>query len=382
VKCGVSPEDAVEYGQVGCNNPGLTGRSCPDREYWVNLPKFLELTLNDGYDPFIKTQMGPKTGKAESFKTFDDLLAAFKSQISYWVERVVRERAKYYKAYVDNRPFSFESILAKDAVEMAMDINSSARNPPTGTGYVQQPLLGGGIATVADSLAAIKKLVYEEGRMSLQDLNEILKSNFADQEELRLELRNRLPKYGNDDDYVDTIAAEVALHYCEEVVRQREEHAGLSMPAIYSYMSYLYHGMVTGATPDGRLAGEPVSENQQAVNGRDREGVTALLNSMRKLKPAFRYTPFGGSTITLDRSAVSRENSVELIGALFETYFEKGGLQVMPNVIDVETLRDAKAHPEKHENLVVRVTGYSARFVTLQPEVQDIVIARTAHAAH
>ncbi len=381
VKCGVAPEHAVEYGQVGCNNPGLTGRSCPDREYWMNLPKFLELALNDGYDPFIKTQMGPQTGKAETFKTFDDLMAAYKTQISYWVERVVRERSAYYKKYVENRPFSLESILMKDTVEMAMDLNSSDRNPPTGTGYTQHPLLGGGIATVADSLAAIKRLVFEEGRMSLQDLNAVLMNNFADQEELRLELRNRMPKYGNDDDYVDSIAAEVALHYCEEVVGQRGEYVGLSLPAIYSFMSYLYHGMVTGATADGRLAKEPVSENQQAVNGLDRQGVTALLNSMQKLKSAFRYTPFGGSTITLDRSAVSKESSVELIAALFETYFENGGLQVMPNVVDVETLRDAKVHPEKYGNLVVRATGYSASFVHLAPALQDIIIARTAHAA-
>jgi len=382
VRCGVSPADAVEYGQVGCNNPGLTGRSCPDREYWTNLPKFLELALNGGYDPLIETQMGPQTGKADTFKTFDDLMAAFKAQISYWVERVVRERSEYYKQYAGNRPFSLESILAKDTVEMATDINSSDRNPPTGTGYVQHPLLGGGIATVADSLAAIKKLVYEEGRMSLQDLNAILKRNFADHEELRLELRNQFPKYGNDDDYVDSIAAEVALHYCEEVVGRRGDHAGLSMPAIYSYMSYIYHGMVTGAAADGRLSGEPVSENQQSVNGLDRKGVTALLNSMLKLKPAFRYTPFGGSTVTLDRSAVSRENSVELLAALFETYFENGGLQAMPNVVDVETLIDAKARPEEHGSLVVRATGYSARFVDLGPELQDIIIARTAHEAH
>jgi len=379
VRCGVSPTDAVEYGQVGCNNPGLTGRSGPDREYWMNLPKFLELSLNDGFDPFVEAQMGPQTGKAETFKTFDDLMAAFKAQVSYWVERVVQERSTYYKEYVDNRPFSLESILAKDTVEMAMDINSSDRNPPTGTGYVQHPLLGGGIATVADSLAAIKKVVYDEERMSLQDLNAVLQSNFVDHEELRLELRNRLPKYGNDDDYVDNIAAEVALHYCEEVVRQRGKYVGLSFPAIYSFMSYLYHGMVTGATPDGRLARQPVSENQQAVNGLDQEGVTALLNSMGKLKQAFRYTPFGGSTITLDRSAVSSENSVGVLAALFETYFADGGLQVMPNVVDVETLRDAKAHPEQYGNLVVRVTGYSARFIDLQPELQDIIIARSEH---
>lgn len=382
INCGVSPKDAIDYGQVGCNNPGLTGRSCPDREYWVNLPKFLELTLNDGYDPMNGIQMGPHTGKAETFKTSHELMGAFKAQITYWVERVVQERSDYYKEYVGNRPFSLESMLAKDCVEMAMDINSIDRNPPTGTGYVQHPFLGGGIATVADSLAAIRRIVYEEQRMSLQELNEVLKSNFVGHEELRLELRNRLPKYGNNDGYVDSIAAEVALYFCHEVVRQRDKYIGLCFPAIYSYLSYIGHGKVTGATADGRLAGEPVSENQQAVNGMDRKGVTALLNSMRELKPAFHFTPFGGSTITLDDSAVAGENAADLLAALFETYFENGGLQVQPNVIDVKTLLDAKAHPEKHGNLVVRVTGFTARFVHLTPELQDSVIARTAHLAY
>jgi formate C-acetyltransferase len=380
INCGIHPKDAIDYAQIACNHPGIPGRSCQDREHKINLPKFLELALNDGFDPMAGVQMGPHTGNAETFNTFHDLMGAFKAQMRYWIDRVIEERGDYYQRYTSNRPFSFESILMKDCVEMALDLNSPERNPPSGTGYVYHDFLGGGIATVADSLAAIKKSVYEDHRMTLVELNEVLKSNFKGNEELRLELLNRSPKYGNDDDYVDSIAAEVALFYCHEIVRQRNSQVGLCFPSIYTYHSYASHGVVTGATADGRLAGEPVSENQQAVNGMDRKGLTALLNSMQKLKPAFLFTPSGGSTITIHPSVVSGENAAHILADLFETYFESGGLQVQPNVVDVETLIDAKAHPEKHRDLVVRVTGYSAYFVTLSPENQDYIIARTVHS--
>jgi len=379
--CGVLPKDAIDYAQIACCHPGLPGRSPQDREYWFNLPKFLELALNDGFDPVVGLQMGPHTGDVDDFKTFYDLVSAFKAQIRYWVERVVRERGEFYKEYIGARPFYFESMLMKDCIEMAMDMNDLNRNPPTGTGYVYHDFLGGGIATVADSLAAIRKLVYDEKRTTLRELNEILKKNFEGQEKLRLELVNRFPKYGNDDDYVDSIAADIALYYCHELVRQRNRYTGLCFPSIYTYHSYASHGTVTGATPDGRKAGEPVSENQQAVNGLDRKGLTALLNSMAKMKAAFLFTPSGGSTVTIHPSALIGENGAEVFSDLLETYFEKGGQHVQVNVVDVEALKDAKKHPEKHRDLVVRVTGYNAYFVTLSPECQDYIIARTAHVA-
>ena len=193
INCGVSPRDAIEYGQLACNNPGLAGRFGNDREYWMNLPKFLELTLNDGYDPLNGVQMGSHTGEAETFKTFYELMGAFKAQIRYWVERVVQERSNLYEQEAVEHSFSHESMLMKGLVENAMDINSPDRNLPTVPGYVQHGFLGAGIATVADSLAAIKKIVYEEQRMSLQELNEVLKTNFVGHEELRLELQRRLP---------------------------------------------------------------------------------------------------------------------------------------------------------------------------------------------
>jgi pyruvate formate-lyase/glycerol dehydratase family glycyl radical enzyme len=379
--CGILRKDAMDYAQIACCHPGLPGRSTECREYWFNLPKHLELALNDGFDPMAGLQTGPRTGKVDDLKTFSELAAAVKAQTRYQVEKVICEMGDFFKRYFELKPFSFESILMKDCVEMAMDYKDFDRNPPKGTGYIYIDCLGGGLATVADSLAAIKKLVFDEKRMSLSQLNEILQNNFEEHEALRLKLLNRFPKYGNDDDYVDSIAVDIAEFFVHTVIEQKNPYLGLSFPSIYSYHSYACHGAVTGATPDGRKAGEPVSENQQAVNGMDRNGLTALLNSMAKLKPVFRFTPSGGSTISIHPSGVSGENGSKIMSDLIETYFEKDGLHVQTNIIDRDTLIDAKRHPQKHRELLVRVTGYSAYFVTLSPECQDFIIERATHTA-
>jgi pyruvate formate-lyase/glycerol dehydratase family glycyl radical enzyme len=378
-KCGILPQDAIDYGQIACCHPGLPGRSMECREYWFNLPKHLELTMNDGFDPVVGLQMGAHTGKIDSFNTFSDFTNAFKSQIKHQVEKVINELGEFFKRDFELKPFSFESIMMKDCVEMAMDYKDFDRNPPTGTGYIYIDCLGGGIATVADSLATIKRLVFEEKRMSLSELNEILHNNFQGHEGLRLELLNKFPKYGNDDDYVDSLAVDIALFFVQTVTSLRNPYLGLCLSSIYTYHSYACHGAVTGATPDGRKAGEPVSENQEAVNGMDRKGLTALLNSMAKFKPVFSYTPSGGSTISIHPSGVSGKNGTKILSDLIETYFEKGGQHVQTNVINKKTLIDAKKYPEKHRDLLVRVTGYSAYFVTLSPECQDYIIERATH---
>ena len=381
VKCGILPQDAVDYAQIACCHSGLPGRSMELREYWFNLPKHLELALNNGFDPMIGLQMGLHTGKISNLKTFNDILNALKAQIRYQIEKVIKEQGEFYKQYFTLKPFSFESILMKDCIEMAMDYKDFDRNPPTGTGYIYIDCLGGGIATVADSLAAIKKLVFEEKRMSLSELNTILKNNFEGQEKLRLELLNKFPKYGNDDDYVDSLAVDIALFFVQTVTSLSNPYLGLCLSSIYTYHSYACHGAVTGATPDGRKAGEPVSENQEAGNGMDRKGLTALLNSMAKFKPVFSFTPSGGSTISIHPSGIAGENGTKILSDLIETYFEKGGQHIQTNVINKETLIDAKKHPEKHRDLLVRVTGYSAYFVTLSPECQDYIIKRSTHLA-
>jgi pyruvate-formate lyase len=377
--CGILRKDAVEYAQIACNHPGIPGRTMEMREYWFNLPKHLELTLNNGYDPMIDRQMGRQTGKIANFASFFDFFQAFQYQMEFQIDRAISELGEFYKRYFAIKPFSFESVIMKDCVEMAMDYKDFRRNPPTGTGYIFVDCLIGGLATTADSLAVIKKIVFDDKIMSLTKLNSILLDNFEHHENLRLELLHGFPKYGNDDDFVDLLAVDIARFFAETVSSRKNPYVGFCLPSIYTYHSNACHGAVTGATADGRKAGDIVSENQQATNGMDKKGPTALLNSMAKLKPAFLYTPGGGSTLTLHPTVFSGSSGTGILSDLILTYFKKGGQHVQTNVVNKETLIEAQQHPEKYQDLVVRVTGYSAYFVTLSPESQDNLIERIAH---
>ncbi len=384
VNCGVKPEDAVNYSHYGCCNPAIPGKDAQLREDQLNLVKSLELTLSDGFDPVAKIQRGPHTGKVEEFETFDQLLTAFKTQMNHDIDRAVcRNAGKFEVRFVD-RPFSFESCLLEGCVETATDCNDIKRNQAMGgPGYIHMDIHGGGLATTADSLAAIKKIVYEEREISLPDLKKVLDKNFDGYELLRLKLMNKYPKFGNDDDYVDSIAAVIGHAFCSHVLSHGASRPalGLCWPTLYTYHRYRSCGLETGATPDGRMAFEPVSENQSPVNGRDTKGISALINSLSNLDDSFRLTPGGGITINMHPSTLMVGDGAKVVADVCETYFEKGGLHLQLNVLDRETLIDAQKHPEKHRELLVRVTGYSAYFVTLSPESQDNIIARYAHIA-
>jgi formate C-acetyltransferase len=380
--CGVRPEDAINYAHYGCCNPCIPGKDAQLREDQRNLAKILELTLNDGFDPAINVQRGPHTGNINDFENFDDLMDAFKIQIRDDVARAVENKVRHYKTYVQKRPFSFESCLLEGCVEMAMDCNDPYRNPNMGgPGYIHHNIDAGGLATAADSLAAIKKLVYDDKEITLPELKEALDVNFKGHEMLRLRLLNKCPKFGNDDDYVDTLVREIGRTFCREVVSYDSKHPvlGQCWPQLYSYHRYRSCGLETGATPDGRRAWEPVSENQSPTNGCDRKGISALINSLSKLHESFSLTPGGGVTINMHPTALMVEYGAKVIGDTMETYFEKGGMHLQINIVDKETLIDAQNHPEKHRDLLVRVTGYSAYFVTLSPESQNNIITRFPH---
>jgi formate C-acetyltransferase len=311
-------------------------------------------------------------------------MSAFKVQMGEDISRSVKRQAERFRKYALDMPFSFESCLLEGCVEAAMDCNDPRRNPAMGgPGYIHMVMHGGGLATTADSLAAIKKMVYEEGEISLPDLTEILDDNFEGHELLRLKLANKYPKFGNDDDYVDSIAAEIGHTYCAEVLARgsAEPSLGPCWPTLYSYHRYRSCGLETGATPDGRMAFQPVSENQSPVNGCDKKGISALVNSLSKLKSVFELTPGGGLSIHIHPTALMVDSGAKVISDVYETYFGKGGLYIQLNVVDRDTLLNAQEHPEQHRELLVRVTGYSAYFVTLSPETQDNIIARYAHSA-
>lgn len=384
VRCGVKPQDAINYSHYGCCNPCIPGKDAQIREDQRNLAKILELTMNDGFDPVVRVQSGPHTGSVDTFATFEEFMGAFKTQMSHNIAAAIERSGSFFARYQADRPFSFESCLLEGCVEMAMDCNDPNRNPAQGgPGYIHHTVAAAGIATATDSLAAIRKMVFEDREVPFHELKDALARNFEGHEMLRLKLLNKCPKYGNDDDYADDIAAEIGKAFCDEVLSHGTKNPalGLCWPVLYSYHRYRSCGLATGATADGRMAFEPLSENHSPTNGLDRQGLSALINTLSKLHESFRSTPGGGLTINVHPTALMVEDGAQMLASLFETYFEKGGLYIQLNIIDRDTLVDAQKHPEKHRDLLVRVTGYSAYFVTLSPESQDNIIARYTHAA-
>ena len=367
VRCGVAPDEAWDIAFYGCCHPSLAGREQPLREYQHNLAKYLEYALNDGVDMLTGAVGGARTGDVAAFSSFDDLLAALKAQIEFGAAKAAAECDSRWSQRNAECLFQFESLLTQGCVERAENVSTGAK-------YVHYIHHGGAIATCADSLAAIRGAAFADGVVSLADLRDALRANFAGHEALRQRLKHRYPRFGNDDDAVDLLARDVSLHFCEAILRQLGGAGVAIWPNIYSNHLYMGLGRELGAPAAGRLAGEPVSENQSPTLGRDREGPTALLSSLAKLP--FDHTPAGGVTVTFHPSAFAGEMGLDALGHLLETYFAKGGLHVQVTVIDRATLLAARERPDEHRGLVVRVTGYSAYFVTLDAQSQEQVIAK------
>ena len=385
---GIPLEAARGYMHYGCCNPHLPGQEPQLREYQHSLVKCLELALTNGRDPYpVKPDRlenefrdhspeysvdevfaGPPTGEVEDLKTFEDLMRAVKAQIRHDVARAVAFKRRYYEDdYLARRPFCFESALVHDCIVRGKDLNHG------GARYVHHNSYAGGLATTADSLAAIKRAVYEEGWLSLADLREALAANFSGREILRQRLLNQCPKFGNDDDEVDGIARDLAECFCREVLTHRDPVIGSCWPGLYTYHRFKWIGQMSGATPDGRLAATPTSENQGPTPGRALLGPTATLRSMAKLP--LHLTPGGGQTLTLHPTLLAGPEGPEHLSSLIEAYFAQGGQHLQINIVSADTLRAAQQDPEAHRGLVVRVTGYSAYFVTLDRQSQDRLIA-------
>jgi pyruvate formate-lyase/glycerol dehydratase family glycyl radical enzyme len=389
---GLSISDARGYVHYGCCNPHLPGWEPQLREYQHSLVKCLELALNTGRDPYptpptrLENELrdhspafsadevyaGPPTGDVDHLKTFTDLMRAVKMQIGHDVARAVALKRRFYdEDYLAHRPFCFESAFVHDCITRGRDANHG------GARYVHHNNYAGGLATVADSLVALKKAVYEEGWLSLAELRDALAANFAGRDTLRQRLLNRYPKFGNDDAEADAVAAEIAECFCREVLKHRDPVVGVCWPGIYTYHRFKGIGHISGATPDGRLAGAPTSENQGPAPGRDRCGPTATLRSLAKLP--LHLTPSGGQTLTLHPTLFSGPDGTKHLSDLIETYFDLGGQHLQINIVNAETLRAAQRAPEEYRGLVVRVTGYSAYFVTLDRQSQDLLIAAATH---
>jgi formate C-acetyltransferase len=357
VESGIPLEDARDYTNDGCSEILVQGKTNPwAYEARVKLLTCLERVME----------------RLEEYETFEEVMAALKEEVSLAVTMATSTTNLIQAATPLISPNPLLSATVGDCIEKALDLTEG------GAVYNSSAVCATGVADTADGLAALKKLVFEEGAVGREELAEALRNNFEGRERLRLMLLNRAPKFGNDDEYVDSIAAELVEHLATEVSKHGNPRGGRYILGIFSYGMYIGHGLVTGATPDGRKAGEFISPNFSPAPGRDRKGPFAALKSTTRVNQML--TPNGTALdLTLHPSALRGPQGVEKLMGFLRALVELGGMQVQFNVADAAVLRAAQAEPEKHRNLTVRLWGFPAYFVRLPKEFQDHIIARTNH---
>jgi len=373
---GYTEEESWNYSMYGCNELGVPGTTGPYISVFSTPVKSLELVLNNGKCMLCGKQIGPKTGDPAKFNSFDDLMKALKIQIEFLMDYISQINAAQGIAHTTMIPKPFASILMPTCLERGKDINAG------GVDYYYSKSNLIGLATLADSLAFIKKLVFEEKKVILTELVEALKENFKGKEYLRQMLINKSVKYGNDNGYVDSIAVE-CLRMWKEIQEMYRDIRGGKLKLSYwpGYISNSAHvsiGREVAATPDGRLAMTPLSDNLSPSQGRDINGLTAALNSVAKLKLNFHNSAV--HNVRFSPAAVAGEENLKRFADAIETYFKSGGVQLQFNIISADILREAQREPEEHRDLVVRVAGYSAVFVELNKVVQDDIVRRTEFA--
>lgn len=368
---GYSLEDARGYAIVGCVEPTGSGDTfaCTGGND-LKLGGVLEMVFTNG-DYRIMPGQGLCTGDPSSFKSFDDLMDAFRRQLEHNIKMAADAVNAKDAIYRTEFPAPFVSATLTSCVENGRDATDG------GACYNFGSITARGLGTTADSLAAIKKLVFDDKVLTMSEVLELLRTNFEGKDDVRQLLVNRAPKYGNDDDYVDSLAKEVASFFCREVTKHQSIRGGHFRPSFYSYGTHVLDGLFLGATPDGRMAGEVISNGISPVNAREEKGQTAVLKSAAKLE--HRLVSNGNAlNLRLLPSMVQDDDTLRKVMSLVKTYFRLGGMHLQFNVVSRETLEDAQQHPQNHRDLVVRVSGYSAFFTDLGKLIQDDIIARTA----
>ncbi len=370
VKAGYSLEDARDYVLIGCVEPTGQGNSFEaTARMFLNLPGVLELTLNNGYSNISKMVDGLQTGDPTIFKTFEDLLEAFIHQLRFNINKSVKiaevgdlEVMKYFQD-------PFISATLKGCMESGKDYVCG------GAKYNFSSITGYGFATLVDSLYNIKKVVYEENLISLPEFIQIMNSNFKDKELFRQKLINSYNKWGNDKDSIDSLAKELWDLFCFEVVKHVPLRGGRYNAGAYSMGIHVIEGFFTRPTADGRKAMEPISNSLSPVNKVEKNGITAILNSVAKLN--YDYATNGVAVnIRIHPQNLEKEENVDKLYFLLKSYFDSGGMQIQPNVVSTETLKDAQKHPEKYNDLIVKVGGYNATFTDLGAPIQNDIIDR------
>jgi formate C-acetyltransferase len=367
-------EDAREYAPIGCVEPVHPYKSfgCTNASQ-LNIVKILELTLNNGTDMFTKNKYGVECFK--NISSYEDLWDNFVIQLRFFIQKMVSTMKELERAIAELNPQPFLSATTDDCINRALDITSGGAIYD----FTTSQLIG--LATAADSLAVIKKMVFDDKVLSYEELVQILLKNYRGSykgkkgEEWRQIFINKVPKFGNDNDYVDVIAYSVAKLFCDELLNYKNYRGGNYNPGIYSTSFHLALGVFTAASADGRKSRDPLSNGVGPTNGRDMKGPTAILNSITKLKNELMTN--GNSTIlSFHPKTMNSEIFLSLVRSFFRV---NGGYHIQFNVIGKDTLCKAQQNPENFQGLVVRIAGYPVLFNELSKTAQDDIIARTEY---
>ena len=368
---GKTLEDARNGGASGCVESGAFGTEAYFLTGYFNLTKVLEITLFNGVDPETGKKIGIETGDVTAFTSFEEVIEAFGKQLRYFIDIKIKGNNIIEKLFADHLPVPFLSLLIDDCIDNARDYNAGGAR--YNTSYIQ----GVGLGSITDILTSLKYNVFDKKKVTMADMVKAMKADFNGFEELRYHLIYDTPKYGNDDDYADEHAVAIFDMFYDAVDGRPTARGGTFRINMLPTTSHVYFGSKIGAMPDGRKAHQPLSEGISPFQGSDRKGPTAVLKSAAKID----QLKTGGTLLNqkFTPQLLETEKGIDSVAKLVRSYFRMDGHHIQFNVVSAETLLDAQKHPEKYEDLIVRVAGYSDYFNDLGKDLQDEIIRRTEH---
>ncbi len=364
-------EDARNGGASGCVETGAFGTESYILTGYFNLNKILEITLNNGIDPISNKEIGLKTGRADLFKSFDELMDAYEKQLNYFADIKIAGNRIIEKLYAERMPVPFLSLIIDDCIKNAKDYNDGGAR--YNTSYIQ----GVGLGSIADNLSSIKYNIFDNKNISMTKLLKAIRDNFEGHEDLRYKLVFETPKYGNNNEVADIHAVNVFDIFYKAINGKPTARGGKFRINMLPTTSHVYFGSVIKAMPDGRKAYAPLSEGISPVQGADKKGPTAVLQSATKIN----HIKTGGTLLNqkFAPSFFNNNTSIIKLRQLIRSYFKMEGHHIQFNVVEANTLRKAQETPEKYSDLIVRVAGYSDYFNNLEENLQNEIIKRTEH---
>jgi pyruvate formate-lyase/glycerol dehydratase family glycyl radical enzyme len=363
--------DARQGGTSGCVETGAFGKEAYILTGYFNIPKVFEITLHNGIDPLTGQKLGIETGDPVDFVTYQDFFEAFKKQLAHFIDIKIEGNLAIERLFAEELPAPFLSLITDDCIQKGLDYHQGGAR--YNTSYIQ----GVGLGTVTDALSAVKTHVFDEENLKMAALLELLGGDFKGGERARQLLMNRTPRFGNDDDQADRIAQDVFNSFVGLIDGRPNARGGTHHVNMLPTTCHIYFGSKVSATPDGRRSGLPLSEGISPVQGADRKGPTAVLNSTAKID----HSKTGGTLLNqkLNPNLIDTPTRLEKIAQLVRGYFKLGGHHIQFNVVDRATLEAARENPEAYRDLIVRVAGYSDYFCDLSEALQLEIISRTEH---